>query len=63
MPVMPVGLYQIGVLTLLLAIFLVIALKAHWEDFKKPYQVYMAMSAYLAIAFLLVTFIFLNLPA
>tara|TARA_X000000368_G_C22859344_1_gene635813 strand:- start:433 stop:639 length:207 start_codon:yes stop_codon:yes gene_type:complete len=63
MPVIPVGLFQIGVLTLLLAIFLVIAFKTHDEEFEKPYQTYMAMSAYLIIAYVLVFLIFWYIPA
>ena len=58
MPVIPVGLFQIGVLALLLAIFLVIAFKTHWEEFEKPYQSIIAMSVYLVIAYILVIFFF-----
>tara|TARA_B100000073_G_C23279876_1_gene390078 strand:+ start:168 stop:425 length:258 start_codon:yes stop_codon:yes gene_type:complete len=61
MPVIPVGLFQIGVLALLLAIFLVIAFKAHWKDFENPYQFLMVLIGYLSIAIVLVILFFFNM--
>ena len=61
MPVIPVGLFQIGVLALLLAIFLVIAFKAHWKDFENPYQFLMVLIGYLSIAIVLVILFFFGM--
>tara|TARA_B100000965_G_scaffold401252_1_gene424695 strand:- start:691 stop:909 length:219 start_codon:yes stop_codon:yes gene_type:complete len=63
MPVIPEGLFQIGVLILLLAIFLVIAVKIHWEQFEKPYQSLIAIAVYLLIAYLLVVLFLVSLDS
>ena len=61
MPVIPVGLFQIGVLALLLAIFLVIAVKVHWEDDEKLYRFLWVLILYLGIAIALVLLFFFNM--
>tara|TARA_B100000427_G_C15246579_1_gene480215 strand:+ start:402 stop:608 length:207 start_codon:yes stop_codon:yes gene_type:complete len=61
MTVIPVGLFQIGVLALLLAIFLVIAVKVHWEDDEKLYRFLWLLILYLGIAIALVLFFFFGI--
>ncbi len=61
MTVIPVGLFQIGVLALLLAIFLVIAVKVHWEDDEKLYRFLWLLIVYLGIAIALVLFFFFGI--
>ena len=61
MTVIPVGLFQVGVLALLLAIFLVIAVKVHWEDDEKLYRFLWLLILYLGIASALVLFFFFNM--